>query len=255
MDEWAVPVKIEPEDDLEYLQREVNLAIKTEIDIPIKSEFDEGLQCYQQQRGQQPLMPFPSIKEELHKSNLTETDLKVKSEKVCKEDDKLYQQQGFGPVPLTFPPIKDEFNTPVANVTEGGRIEGKEGWRTLQTRGEERFETHIEHLAPSRSSAKAETEHFYPSSLLAEHVVEPRCRQARTRLQSVRCIWRERRSPVKLVPRVDSVGCPSWRVLLPCKSLHRCPSWLSELVSVVTMWTCLSNCDITITGTKEMLVE
>nr|CAD7429633.1 unnamed protein product [Timema monikensis] len=59
--------------------------------------------------------------------------------------------------------------------------------------------------------------------------------RARTRLQSVRCIWRERRSPVKLVPRVDPVGCPSWRVLLQCKSLHRCPSWLSELVSVVTI--------------------
>nr|CAD7414758.1 unnamed protein product [Timema poppensis] len=102
MDEWAVPVKIEPEDDLEYLQQEVNLEIKfgTEIDIPIKSEFDKGLQCYQQQRGQQPLLPFPSIKEELDKS----------SERVCKEDDELYQQQGSGPLPLTFPPIKDEFN-------------------------------------------------------------------------------------------------------------------------------------------------
>nr|CAD7577406.1 unnamed protein product [Timema californicum] len=117
MDEWAVPVKIEPEDDLEYLQREVNLEIKTEIDIPIKSEFDKGFQCYQQQRGQQPLLPFPPIKEELDKS--TEIDFSIKSERVCKEDDKLYQQQGSGPVPLTFSPIKDEFNVSSFREHEG----------------------------------------------------------------------------------------------------------------------------------------
>ncbi|CAG2061944.1 unnamed protein product [Timema podura] len=69
MDEWAVPVKIEPEVDLEYPQQEIKLEIKTEIDLPIKSEFDEGLQCYQQQRGQQPLLPFPPIKEELNDSD------------------------------------------------------------------------------------------------------------------------------------------------------------------------------------------
>nr|CAD7406013.1 unnamed protein product [Timema poppensis] len=74
---------------------------------------------------------------------------------------------------------------------KGGRIEGKEGWRTLQTRGEGRFGTDLE---KSRSSVKAEAELFFPFSLLAEHVVEPHCRPA---LHVHRCWdppWRVERS-------------------------------------------------------------
>nr|CAD7416067.1 unnamed protein product [Timema poppensis] len=68
MDGKAPPVEVKPEDNLEYLQQEVKLEIKTEIDLPLKSEFDEGLQCYQQQTSQKPLPPFPPIKEELDES-------------------------------------------------------------------------------------------------------------------------------------------------------------------------------------------
>nr|CAD7573950.1 unnamed protein product [Timema californicum] len=98
---------------------------------------------------------------------------------------------------LNVPGIK-----PGTSGSKGGRIEGREGWRTLQTRGEGRFGTVVE---KSRSSVKAEPELFFPFSLLAEHVVELHCWPASTRLQSVCCIWRERRSLVKLVPRVDLV--------------------------------------------------
>nr|CAD7397214.1 unnamed protein product [Timema poppensis] len=67
------------------------------------------------------------------------------------------------------PTIQSEFGR------KGGRIEGREGWKTLQTRGKGRFGTVVE---KSRSSVKAEAELFFPFSLLAEHVVGLRCGQA-----------------------------------------------------------------------------
>nr|CAD7256659.1 unnamed protein product [Timema shepardi] len=69
----------------------------------------------------------------------------------------------------------DRENQPEHILEKGGRIEGREGWRTLQTRGKGRFGTVVE---KSRSSVKAELELFFPFSLLAEHVVELRCGQA-----------------------------------------------------------------------------
>ncbi|CAG2060802.1 unnamed protein product, partial [Timema podura] len=72
-------------ENLGYPAQEVNLLVKTETDLPIKSEFkedlfqtkiefqiksefNEGLQCYKLERSDLPSLPFPPIKEELHES-------------------------------------------------------------------------------------------------------------------------------------------------------------------------------------------
>nr|CAD7203762.1 unnamed protein product [Timema douglasi] len=66
--EGETSVKIEPEEDLEYyLHQEDTFEIKSEIDLPIKSEegFKEEIQDYQQPEYCPGPLTFPPIKEEL----------------------------------------------------------------------------------------------------------------------------------------------------------------------------------------------
>nr|CAD7461151.1 unnamed protein product [Timema tahoe] len=66
--EGEASVKIESEEDLEYnLHQEEEFEIKSEIDLPIKSEegFKEEIQDYQQLEYCPRLISFPPIKEEL----------------------------------------------------------------------------------------------------------------------------------------------------------------------------------------------
>nr|CAD7610746.1 unnamed protein product [Timema genevievae] len=66
--EGETPVKIEPEEDLEYnLHQEEKFEIKSEIDLQIKSEegLKEELKDYLQLEYCPRLITFPPIKEEL----------------------------------------------------------------------------------------------------------------------------------------------------------------------------------------------
>ncbi|CAG2066450.1 unnamed protein product, partial [Timema podura] len=70
--EGDTPVKMEPEDDLEYkLHYEENFEIKSEIDLPIKSEkvFEEEGNDYQEPVSSTGRITIPPIKEELPVSN------------------------------------------------------------------------------------------------------------------------------------------------------------------------------------------
>nr|CAD7461714.1 unnamed protein product [Timema tahoe] len=109
MDERVFPIKIEPEEDLKFFQQEIKLEMKTEIDLPIKSELEEGLQCYQKHSSQLPPLTFPLIKEELY--DPTEIDLPIKSE--LEEGLQCYQKHSSQLPPLTFPLIKEELYDPL----------------------------------------------------------------------------------------------------------------------------------------------
>nr|CAD7607096.1 unnamed protein product [Timema genevievae] len=68
MDRETFTVKTEPEDDLKYiLHYEEKFEIKSEIDIPIKSEenFKEEVLDYQEPECSAGPLTFPPIKEEL----------------------------------------------------------------------------------------------------------------------------------------------------------------------------------------------
>nr|CAD7204154.1 unnamed protein product [Timema douglasi] len=78
MERKTSAVKLEPEEDLEYmLHHEEKLEIKSEIDAPIKSEqcFNEEVQDYQQPEYFAGLLTFPPIKHELpDEDNVDEID-------------------------------------------------------------------------------------------------------------------------------------------------------------------------------------
>nr|CAD7198481.1 unnamed protein product [Timema douglasi] len=99
------------------------------------------------------------------------------STEVSPEAQEQFRNEGRREVEQRIKENEDRSTDTIKELTDqkGGRIEGKEGWRTLQTRGEGRFGTVVE---KSRSSVKAEAELFFPFSSLAEHVVELHCRPA-----------------------------------------------------------------------------
>nr|CAD7578486.1 unnamed protein product [Timema californicum] len=91
MERKTSAVKLEPEEDLEYiLHHEEKLEIKSEIDAPIKSEqcFNEEVQDYQQPEYFAGLLTFPPIKHELpDESNASDNvDEIVKSEMILCDD-------------------------------------------------------------------------------------------------------------------------------------------------------------------------
>ncbi|CAG2065827.1 unnamed protein product, partial [Timema podura] len=67
MERKTPTVKLEPWEDLEYIYHEDKLEIKSEIDLPIKSEerFKEVVQDYQQPEYCPGHLTFPPIKDEI----------------------------------------------------------------------------------------------------------------------------------------------------------------------------------------------
>nr|CAD7607300.1 unnamed protein product [Timema genevievae] len=65
MDEMALTVKKEPEEDVEYFHQ-ANLEMETEINFPIKQEkvFVEDWRHYQEQESGSDLLTLPPLKEE-----------------------------------------------------------------------------------------------------------------------------------------------------------------------------------------------
>nr|CAD7432721.1 unnamed protein product [Timema monikensis] len=105
MERETFTMKLEPEEDLEYiLNHGEKMEIKSESDI-IKSEesFKEVRDYQEPECGSWPVT-FPPIKEELH----SEIEPPIKSEQCYKEEVQDYQQLEYFTEPLTFPPIKDE---------------------------------------------------------------------------------------------------------------------------------------------------
>nr|CAD7199874.1 unnamed protein product [Timema douglasi] len=105
--EGDTSVKIEPEEDLEYnFHKEERFEIKSEIDLPIKSEevFKEEFTDYQQPEYFQGSITFPPIKEELPSG----FELPIKSEEGFKDELDHYQQPECWSGPPTFLPRKGE---------------------------------------------------------------------------------------------------------------------------------------------------
>nr|CAD7416182.1 unnamed protein product [Timema poppensis] len=105
--EGETSVKIEPEEDLEYnLKHDEKFEIKSEIDLPIKSEdvFKEEVTDYQQPNNWTGSITIPPIKEELPSG----FDLLIKSEECFKEELDYDQKSECWPGPTTFSPIKGE---------------------------------------------------------------------------------------------------------------------------------------------------
>nr|CAD7448171.1 unnamed protein product [Timema bartmani] len=129
--EGGTSVKIEPEEDLEYnLQQEEKFEIKSEIDLPIKSEeaFKEEFKDYHQPDSWTGPITFPPIKEELP----SEVDLPIKSEEGFKEELNYYRQPECWPGPTEELPVKTSRKP---NIVKSSRtiwyLYDKNQWRDL----------------------------------------------------------------------------------------------------------------------------
>nr|CAD7412352.1 unnamed protein product [Timema cristinae] len=107
MERDTFAVKIEPE-DLEYnLHHEEEFGIKSEIDLPIKSEEYIKVEAldYQEPECWTDSIILPPVEEERPSEII---DLPIKSELCFKGDANDYQVTGCCPGSSTLPPIKEE---------------------------------------------------------------------------------------------------------------------------------------------------